>query len=133
MALNAQISQRELERVAGIVYGGQQLNVLLANVGSTGYGAESTISDWQSVECSGSGYFRFVTTLGSGSYSTTLGRFELPAVNAQFSATASYSFDRIVLWVQGATYPHSVIVESPAVTLSAGQSVTYRLTLNTDD
>lgn len=133
MAVNAQISQRELERVAGIVYAGQQLNVLLANAGSTGYAAETPISTWQTVECSGNGYFRFVTTLGNGSYNTSTGRFELPAVNAQFSATGSYTFDRIVLWVQGSSYPHSVIIESPAATLNAGQSVTYRLTLNTDD
>jgi hypothetical protein len=38
-----------------------------------------------------------------------------------------------VLYISGQTYIHSLISESPNVTLAAGQTQTYRLSLRQDD
>lgn len=134
MALSTTISTKELQRVAVAAYEGETLKVMLCSVGATGYTAESTVADWQTVEASGNGYARYSTTIGSGTYDALEGRYELPDIDAAFSATgAGYTFDRIVLYIDGATYPHSIITESPNIVLLAGQTQTYRLSLLTND
>ena len=133
MAITTSISQKELERVAALAYEGKTLKVMLCAVGATGYTAESTVGNWQSVEKSGNGYVRFSAVVGSGSYNSTTGRYELPYIDAEFTATSSYSYDRVVLYVNGETYVHSILAEDPNITLQAGQTQTYRLTLQTDD
>ena len=86
------------------------------------------------MEKSGSGYVRYSTTVGAGSYSASNARYELPTIDAAFTATGTgYSYDRVVLYIDGATYPHSVITETPNIVLAAGQTQTYRLNLNCDD
>lgn len=134
MALTAAISQKELERVAALAYEGETLKVMLCSIGATSYTAQSTVANWQSVEKSGNGYVRYSVVIGTGSYDGTDGRYELPTIDADFTATgAGYSYDRVVLYIDGATYPHSVLTESPNITLSAGQTQTYRIDLNTND
>ena len=134
MAITTSISQKELERVAALAYEGETLKVMLASVGATGYTAQSTVANWQSVEKSGNGYVRFSQVIATGSYNATTGRYEIPDIDAAFTATgAGYSYDRVVLYIDGATYPHSVLAEDPNITLQAGQTQTYRLTLQTDD
>jgi hypothetical protein len=134
MAISTLISQKELERVAALAYEGETLKVMLCNVGATGYTAESTVANWQSVELSGNGYARFSQLIATGSYDATDSRYEVPAIDAAFTATgAGYSYDRIVVYVDGTTYVHSVISENPNIVLSAGQTQTYRIQLCTDD
>ena len=134
MAVITSLSTKELARVAGLAYEGKTLKVMLCSIGGTSYTAESTVANWQSIEKSGNGYVRFSTVIGTGTYSATNARYELPVIDAAFTATsAGYSFDRIVLYIDGATYPHSVIVEDPNIVLVAGQTQTYRLNLNCDD
>lgn len=134
MALTVSISQKELERIAALVYEGETLKVLLASVGVTGYTAQSTIANWITVEKSGNGYVQFSQIIPTGAYDATDGRYEIPNIDAAFTATgAGYSYDRIVYWVDGATYPIGVIAEDPNITIAAGQTMTYRLTLATDD
>lgn len=134
MAISVTISQRELERIAGLVYEGETLKVMLCSVGSSGFTAESTVTEWQSVEKSGNGYVRFSEVLATGSYDNTDARYELPSVDADFTATgAGYSYDRVVCYIDGATYIHSLITENPNVTLSASQTQTYRIQLATDN
>jgi hypothetical protein len=134
MALTTTISQKELARVAGLAYEGETLKVMLCSVGATGYTAESTVANWQSVEKSGNGYVRYSTTIAAGSYDAVDGRYEMPAIDAAFTATgAGYSYDRIIVYIDGATYIHSMIVENPNITLAAGQTQTYRTQLVTDD
>lgn len=134
MAITTTISTKELERVAALAYEGKTLKVLLASVGATGYTAQSTVANWQSVEVSGNGYVRYSALIGTGSYSGTAGAYLLPTIDAAFTATgAGYSYDRVVLYIDGATYPHSVITENPNITLLAGQTQTYRLNLQQDD
>lgn len=134
MALTSQISQNELARVAGLAYEGNTINVMLCSVGATGYTAESTVANWQSVEKSGNGYVRYSTTVLTGSYDGTDGRYEIPVINAAFTATgAGYSFDRVVVYFTGETNVHSVLTESPTVVVSSGQTITYQIQLATDD
>jgi hypothetical protein len=134
MAITTAISTKELARQAALAFEGETLKVMLCQVGLTGYTAESTVANWQSVEVSGNGYVRYSEVIGTGSYSGTAGAYLLPTIDAAFTATgAGYSYDRVVLYIDGATYPHSVIAEDPNITLLAGQTQTYRLNLQQDD
>lgn len=134
MAQSTIISTKELQRQAELCFEGQTLKVMLANVGATGYTAESTVANWQSVEVSGIGYTRFSTTIGVGSYSNSLAAYTLPSIDAAFTAGGSgWGYDRIVIYIDGATYPHSIIAENPTIFLQTGQTQTYRLFLRQDD
>jgi hypothetical protein len=134
MAITVSISQKELARVANLAYEGETIKVLLASVGASGFTAESTVANWQSVEKSGNGYVRFSEVIATGAYDATDARYEIPAIDADFTATgAGYSYDRIIIYIDGATYIHSMIVEDPNITLAAGQTQTYRINLSTDD
>lgn len=134
MATTTTISQKELKRQAGLVFEGKTLKVMLCSVGSTGYTAESTVANWQSAEKSGNGYSRFSQVIATGAYDATTGTYKMPDIDAAFTATgAGYSYDRIVLYIDGETYIHSLIAEDPNITLAAGQTQTYRLSLRQDD
>lgn len=134
MALTTTISQKELERVAALAYEGETLSVMLCNIGITGYTAQSTIADWQTVEVSGNGYVRFSQTISAGSYDALDGRYEVPSIDAVFTSTgAGYVYDHIICYIDGTIYPHSMITESPNIALAAGQTQTYRIQLCTDD
>ena len=134
MATTTSISQKELKRQAGLVFEAKTLKVMLCSVGATGYTAESTVANWQSVEKSTNGYVRYSTTIATGAYDATTGTYKLPDIDAAFTATgAGYSYDRIVLYIDGETYIHSLIAEDPNITLAAGQTQTYRLSLRQDD
>jgi hypothetical protein len=134
MAITTTISQKELARVANLAYEGETLKVMLCSVGASGFTAESTVANWQSVEQSGNGYVRFSSVIATGSYDATDARYEIPALDAAFTATgAGYTYDRIVVYIDGATYIHSLIVEDPNIALAAGQTQTYRIQLVTDD
>jgi hypothetical protein len=134
MAITVTISQRELARVANLAYEGETIKVMLASVGASGFTAESTVTNWQSVEKSGNGYVRFSQVIATGAYDATDARYEIPAIDAAFTTTgAGYSYDRIIIYIDGATYIHSMIVEDPNISLAAGQTQTYRVALSTDD
>jgi hypothetical protein len=134
MALTTTISQKELERVAALAYEGETLKVMLCLVGASNFTSESTVANWQSVEQSGNGYVRFSTTIATGSYDAGDARYEMPPIDAAFTATgAGYNYDRIVVYIDGATYIHSLITENPNISLAAGQTQTYRIILTTDD
>lgn len=134
MATTTTISQKELKRQGGLVYEGKTLKVMLCAVASSGYTAESTVANWQSVEISGNGYSRFSTTIGTGSYDAGTGTYKIPDINAAFTASGSgFTFDRVVLYIDGETYIHSLISESPNIVLSPGQTQTYSVSLRQDD
>jgi hypothetical protein len=134
MAITTTISTKELERVAATAYEGETLEVMLCSVALTGFTAESSVSDWQTTEVSGNGYVRYSEEIGVGSYNSTDGRYNLPVINAEFSASSlGFTYDRIVLYIDGASFPHSVIAEDPNIVLLAGQTQTYRITLIQDD
>jgi hypothetical protein len=133
MAQTTSISQKELKRQAELVFEGKTLKVMLCDVGISGYTAESTVANWQSVEKTGDGYVRYSAVIPAGAYDSVSGTHKIPDINAEFTATLSYSYDRVILYIDGETYIHSMIIEDPNVTLSTGQTQTYRLSLRQDD
>lgn len=134
MATTTTISTWELERQVMAAFEGKVLKVMLCTVGSSGYTVESSVSNWQSREVSGNGYARFTATIGIGGYSSTNGRYESSVINAAFTASGgSISYDRVVIYIDGQLYLHSLVVENPNVILTSGQTQTYAITLAQDD
>jgi hypothetical protein len=130
MAVSTVISSSELERQAALVYEGQTLKVMLCNAGLTGFDQEDTVAQWQTAELSGNGYARYSEEIGEGLYVGGEGAYLLPAIDAEFSASGvGYSYDRVVLYIDEAVYPHSILIEDPNVILLPGQTQTYRLIL----
>ena len=136
MTIVATVSTKELKRVAAEAYEGKTLKVILCNVGLTNYNEESTIANGLTVELPNTyGYTAFTGTIGTGSYDSVTGRYQLPVIDAAFAANnGAFTYDRVILYINDgiATYPHSVITESPSVILQDGQTQTYRINLNTD-
>lgn len=134
MATTATISQRELKRLAALGYETKTLKVMLCAVGESGFTPESTVANWQSVEIIGNGYARYTATIGTGTYSDVTASYNMPVIDASFTATGDgYSYDRVITYINGETYIHSVVAEDPNVTLAPGQTQTYRIELATDD
>lgn len=214
MALTASLSQKEMERVAGLAYEGFAVRVSLANDISATLDAEDTVAAWDALKVSGSGYADYKGTIGVGSYDASDQRYEMPTFDAEFTATTTgYTFTNVYIvlgtynsfnisnteltanvatittssnhnfsaadevLISGATdsayngyhtiiatpapntftfalistnktsaastgtaatiieetYPHSVLTETPAISLAAGQVQTYRVLLATDD
>jgi len=134
MAYSVTVPQRELRRVADMVYKDYDYRVCLASVGSSGFTAESTTANWDSVEKSGSGYARVTGTFSAGSYDATDARFEMPAIAAVFTASGgTITFDRVYIVIGDHTHISYLGVESPAITLADGQSISYTITIATND
>jgi hypothetical protein len=135
MAQSTIISTKELQRQAELCFEGQTITVMLCSVGGTGYTAESTMANWETVEVTGPGYVRFTDTLAVGSYSIPLTAYVLPNIEAVFTATSTgYTYDTVVISIGTTpTYPHSVITETPPISLLNGQVQTYRISLRQDD
>jgi hypothetical protein len=89
MALTSTTSRRELARLAGLGYEGRRLRVSLAYMAAEGYTAESDRTSWDSIKVTGGGYADYTATLSTGTYdSVTDNRYELPVVNALFTASS---------------------------------------------
>lgn len=134
MATTQTISTKELLRQSSLVFDAKAYRVYLAtNNGSLT--ADSTHAAWTAVEVAGgTGYAAVTGTLGTGVYQAGTGRVEVPAVTATFTATgAGFSYDTVVIRLGTETYLHSILVESPSITLAAGQSKTYTLTFAQND
>ena len=137
MTLTTAISPAEMGRVAAAVYEGQSVRVSLASVGATGFTVSSTVANWDTVKLSGNGYADHTDTVATGAYDATDGRYEMGAsagantyIDASFSASGgSLTYDRVYVVIGSSTYLHSLLTESPAVTLADGESVTYRIQL----
>lgn len=135
MAITTTITQAELARVAAYAYEGLTYRISLAN-NDTGLTASSTVTAWDAKKLSGSGYADITGTIAAGAYDSTDARFELPQINATFTAnggTLTYNTCYVVITDGPTSTLHSIIVESPSVTLVDGTSITYRITLATDD
>lgn len=134
MAITLSISRYELQRQAALAFEGKAYEVFLAtNSGSLT--ANSTYAAWQAVEvASASSYAPVTGTVGTGAWSSGNSRYELPSITATFTSSGSgYSYDTICVRIGTETYLHSLITESPSITLAAGQSKTYVITLVQDD
>lgn len=133
MAQTTTVSTKELKRQAALAFEGKTAKVMLCNMTSTEYTAESTVTDWETIEVVGNGYVRFSAVIGTGSYSSTLNCYALPELAASFTATAPYSYNRLVIFLNGELYPHSVLAEDPNILISAGQIQTYVIQFRQDD
>jgi hypothetical protein len=135
MAQTITVSPKELERVASAAYTGKTLYVMLCTAGS-GYGASTTVLNWQTNESFGNGYTRFSTVIAEGTYDSVNGVYKIPTIQASFSATgisAGINYDTVVLYISGESYPHSIITENPSIVIQNGQTQTYIIDLSTDD
>jgi hypothetical protein len=134
MAITLTISQKELQRQAALCLEGRAYEVFLAtNDGSLT--ANSTYAAWQAVEvASANGYAPTTGTLGTGAWDAGDARYELPAVTATFTSSGSgYSYNTVCVRIGTEIYLHSIVAESPSITLAAGQSKSYVITLVQDD
>lgn len=86
MAITAVISQSELARVAGLCYENRPVRVSLANLGSEGFTADSTVADWDSIKLVGNGYADYRANIAVGSYSFADSRYEMPTLLAEYTA-----------------------------------------------
>lgn len=134
MAITLSISQYELKRQAALVFEGKAYEVFLATNSGT-LTADSTYAAWQAVEvASANGYAPVSGTIGTGAWSAGNARYELPSITATFTSSGSgFSYDTVCVRIGTETYLHSLIAESPALTLAAGQAKTYVITLVQDD
>ena len=132
MALTTTISTKELQRQAAESFEGKTYTVFLAlNPGSLT--AESTAAEWIAAKISSAGYADVTGTFAVGSYSTGNARYELPVINATFTATVGYVYDTVCVRIGTETYLHSTLRESPNFVMAAGQSKTYTFTIAVDD
>lgn len=133
MAITTTISQKELERQAALCFEGETLKVMLCSP-TVSLNAQDTVATWQTHEVSGNGYVRYSTVIGTGEYVALDGSYNLPEITASFEATGvGYTYNYVVIYIDGATYPHSILLESPDIVLLAGQTQTYKINLRQDD
>jgi hypothetical protein len=134
MSLTAIVPQRELAYQADLAFEGETFKLFLA-LNSGSLTAESNLSAWEAVECSGGGYAAATGTIGTGSWNGTTGRYEPPILTITVTATGGgFSYDSIVLKV-GTTRTHvaNLTTLPSTVALAAGQSRTYQVQLAQDD
>lgn len=111
MALISTISTKELRRIAVRSYQTRTLWVRLCTLTTQSYDQDTLVSLWRTLEyTSGSnGYTPFSTTIGSGSYNGTTGRYELPEIIAAFTASGgTISYNRILIYVDDYTLEESL-------------------------
>jgi len=136
MAITTTISQAELARLAAAAYEDLPYRICLANNGASGLTANSSVAAWDGVELSGNGYARVTGTIGDGAWDPTDLRYEMPQIVAEFQASGgTLTYDTVYTVIDGGATDtlHSIIVETPSVSLVDGASIIYRITLATDD
>ena len=143
MAITTAISTEEFKRIAQLAYEGLPCVVSLHN--NTGaLTAESTLADWDALKLpSTNGYADFtVASLPAGGLDPgSDDRWEIGGtagantyVEAAFTAEgAGFTYNTVVIRVGSGLYPHSILVESPSITVAAGQTQTYRIQLLIDN
>ena len=136
MATTTTISQRELKRQAGLCLEGMAYTIFLAN-NTTSLTSEDTAADWADAVVTGDTLYANVTgTLATGIWNGTALRYELPTITADFFADPTgtgYTYNTVVIAFDGETYVHSILVESPSITLAPSQTKSYTLVFAQDD
>lgn len=122
------VTQGELAYEAGLVLTGAW-KVFLATKGSLTLA--STLTAWEAAELATiNGYAAVTGTVGAAALNVTTGRYEAPMLTGQFNATgAGYTFDAMVVKLAGRTVPYAVNIYDVPITLSAGQSRGFNITL----
>ena len=135
MTLTITITPKELERQAVAAFQGKPFKVFLAYNAAALLGISATTAAWQALELPATGGYAPVTgSIGTGAYNTSLARYELPVITAQFTgAGTGFVYDTLVVVIDNSSYPHSVTTVSPEQGLLAGQSRSYLIRLLQDD
>ncbi len=137
MAVTITISQAELKRKADLAYDNKAYRVFLADNSTAALNAEDTATAWLAEELPASNGYAAITgtvTTGTGAYDAVDARYEFPAIVATFTATGTgFTYDTLVIRIGTEASVAGILVEAPAVTLLAGQSKTYTITLGEDD
>jgi hypothetical protein len=136
MAVTTAISQAELARLAAAAYEGLPYRICLALNGANNFTVNSPLASWDGVERSGNGYARVEGFIEEGAWDPTDLRYEMPQITAEFQATGgTLNYDTVYVVIDdGYTETlHSIIVETPSISLVDGASIIYRITLATDD
>lgn len=135
MALTITITPKELQRQAALAFEGKAYKVFLAYDPNDTLTTSSTTAEWMAKElAAANGYAAVTGTIGTGSYNTTAGRYELPTITAQFTGQdVGFVYDVMIVVVDNAAYPHSVTRISPEQGLFAGQTRSYLIKLLQDD
>lgn len=145
MAYTITASQNGKARIGAAAYQARRVRVSLASIGSSGFTAESTRANWDSIKLATSnGYADVTFVVPAGAYNAGAGRFELggtagAAVNVTFTATGiGFTFDRLYVvigtsngaggWNEETTIEY-LGVENPPVFLAPGQTRTYPIKL----
>jgi hypothetical protein len=136
VAATISISQAWLKRKADLAYDGRTYRVFLVN-NTTSLAEESTASAWLAAELATANGYAAVTgtiTTGRGAWNVTDDRYVFPAIVAVFTATgAGFTYNTVVVRIATETMVVGTLVESPSITLLAGQSKSYRIVLGSDD
>ena len=142
MTITTTLSKQEFARVSNAAYSGKSCKVFLAN-NSGALTADSTTAEWLAVKLvATNGYEDYdVASLPSGGLDDgSDNRWEIGEADganqfivAAFTADGgTFSFDTVVVVVDSSTYPHSIITETPAITVADGQTQTYRVQILLD-
>lgn len=126
------ITPGELEYEYGLVLTGLSYKVFLATTGSLTL--TSTLAAWEAAELpTTNGYAAVTGTVGSGTYNAITGRFEAPLIAGQFGPASSigFTFDAMVLKLPSRSKPYAVNLYDSPITLAAGQSRGFNITLGT--
>lgn len=123
------VPQKEIERQAGLTIASRSYKIFLANKGALT--EASTTAQWEAVECAvANGYAAVTGTTSAGSWNSGAGRWDLAQISAVFTgASAGFTFDTLVVKLASDTYPFLLVFEDAPVTLGAGVSRTYPITL----
>jgi len=140
--ITTELCKFEFQRVANLAYTGLACRVSL-HVNDGSLSSDSTITDWDAVKLpETNGYADFVVDpLPEGGLDTgSDDRWEIGGtpgsntyIEAAFNATGTgFSFNTVVVRIGSAAYPHSIVTETPSVSVAAGQTQTYRIQLLVD-
>jgi len=132
----------EAERLFVERYVGRKARLCLATTTGGSPDLSSNTAAWDAVERSGNGYARCEWTIPAGSFNTTMDRFEAGPQSCQFTAlgaaltwNAAYlvigtiGSGGVVTWNTGVSF---VLAENPSISLAAGASRVYTISLFTD-
>ena len=130
MSLIAIVPQRELAFQANLAFEGEAYKLVLA-LNSGSLTAESDVSAWEAVECSGGGYAASTGTIGTGAWNSSTSRYEPSLLVITVTATgAGFAYDTIVLKVGATRTNVAGLIQLPdVVALAAAQSRTYNYQL----
>lgn len=124
------ITQGELLYQSDTVLVGKAYKIFLANRGSLT--EASPITSWEANEVTvANGYAAITGTVGTGSYNAATQRYEAPVITGTFGPATGigFTFDTMVIKLAGRTLAYAINQYALPVTLAAGQTRGFTLTL----